>query len=128
MDGYKRKEVLRELCDKAFTVCENVFTSSRPTAIDPMQKFIVVRLPQGIDPYADTHHIAYAQFVCYVKDRQGGIEDVDSMEEMIESVKSLFPFDDELLSCNNTPALLVTKSDGMGFHSSVIQFKLVIKL
>jgi hypothetical protein len=125
---YKRKEVLQELYNKAKTVCDKVYTSSRPSATDKMNKFIVVRLPQGIDPYADTHNIAYAQMNCFVRDRQGGVENNDLLEELIDGVVNLLPFDDALMSCNDKPVILDTKSDGMGFHSTIIQFKLVIKL
>lgn len=125
---YKRKEVLQALYTKASTVCDKVFTSSRPTATDKMDEFIVVRLPQGIDPYADTHNIAIVQMNCFVRDRQGGIAREDVMEEMIEGITALTPFNDSLMSCNDTPLILNTVSDGMGFHSTIIQFKIVIKL
>lgn len=125
---YKRKEVLQALYTKASTVCDKVFTSSRPTATDKMDEFIVVRLPQGIDPYADTHNIATVQMNCFVRDRQGGIAREDVIEEMIEGVTALLPFNDTLMSCNDTPLILGTVSDGMGFHSVIIQFKIVIKL
>lgn len=125
---YKRQDVLEELRNKALTVCENVYTNSRPTATEKMDEFIVVKLPQGIDPYADTHNIAYVQMVCYVRDRQGGIAKDDVTEGMIEGVTSLVPFNDSLMSCNVTPLVLPTTSDGMGFHSTIIQFKIVIKV
>ena len=125
---YKREEVLQELYDKALTVCDKVFTSSRPTATDKMDEFIVIRLPQGIDPYADTHNTAYVQMNCFVRDRQGGIANESVIEQMIDGVASLTPFNDELIACNDTPLVLETKSDGMGFHSTIIQFKIVIKI
>lgn len=125
---YRRKEVLQELWTKALTVCDKVYTTSRPTATDKMDRFIVVRLPQGIDPYADTHNIAYVQIICFVKDRQGGIENVNAEEEMVEGITSLLPFNDALMSCNDKPVVLDSKSDGMGFHSVIVQFKVVIKL
>lgn len=125
---YKRKEVLQALYTKASTVCDKVFTSSRPTATDKMDEFIVVRLPQGIDPYADTHNIAVVQMNCFVRDRQGGIAREDVMEEMIDGITALTPFNDSLMSCNDSPLILNTVSDGMGFHSTIIQFKIVIKL
>lgn len=125
---YKRKEVLQELYTKALTVCDRVFTSSRPTATDKMDEFIVVRLPQGISPYADTHNIAYVQMICFVRDRQGGIENTNVMDNLIDGVTSLVPFNDSLMSCNDSPLVLDTKSDGMGFHSTIIQYKVVIKL
>lgn len=125
---YNRQAVLQSLYTKAKTVCSNVFTSSRPTATDKMDSFIVVRLPQGIKPYADTHNVAYVQMICYVRDRQGGIERVDAEETLIEGITDLIPFNDELMSCNDTPTILESKSDGMGFHSTIIQFKIIIKI
>lgn len=123
---YKRKEVLQALYEKAKTVCGKVYTS-RPTAVEKMDEFIVVRLPQGINPYADTHNTAYVQFLCYVRDRQGGVENVNKEEELVDGVTSLFPFNDSLMSCNNKPVVLSSKSDGMDFHCIIIQVKVVIK-
>lgn len=93
-----------------------------------MDAFIVIRLPQGIDPYADTHNTAYVQMNCFARDRKGGIASEDVMESLIEGMVNLLPFDDELMSCNEKPLILGSKSDGMGFHSTIIQFKVVIKL
>lgn len=125
---YKRKAVLQALYTKAKEVCDKVYTTSRPTATEQMDSFILIRLPQGIYPYADTHNTTYAQMICYVRDRQGGVENVDLEEELVEGITSIFPFNDELLSCNSAPLILESKSDGMGFHSTVIQFKVVIKV
>lgn len=124
---YRRKEVLEALCAKAATVCDNVFTK-RPIATEQMDRFIVVTLPQGITPYADTHNTAYVQMSCFVRDRMGGVERVDVEEEMIEGITSLIPFNDYLMSCNNAPLVLDTKGDGLGFHAVIIQFKVVIKI
>lgn len=120
--------MLLDLCTKVQTVCENVFTSSRPVATDKMDRFVVVRFSNGIRPYADTHNVAYVQANCFVRDRQGGIENVDVMEDMVDGIVGLFPLDDELVSCSGNPIVLDTKSDGMGFHSTIIQFIAVIKI
>lgn len=125
---YKRQDVLQGLYNKALTVCDKVFTSSRPTATDKMDKFIVVRLPQGIEPYADTHNVAYVQMICFVRDRQGGVENVNILEEMVDGVTSLLPFNDSLMSSNDKPLVFGASSDGMGFHSVTIQFRIVIKV
>ena len=66
--------------------------------------------------------------IIFVRDRQGGVENVSVEEDMIEGISALFPFNDALMSCNNTPLVLGSKSDGMNFHSIIIQFKLVVKL
>jgi len=127
---YKRKEVMMALEGKASAASGHVFRNNRPTAkaTERMKDFVVVRLPQGIDPYADTHNIAYVQFVCFTKDRQEGIEDIEKTESMIEAITAQIPFDDALMSCNQKPSVLNTTSDGMGFHSTIIQTKIVIKV
>ena len=123
---YKRKDVLDALYNKALGVCDNSFTS-RPVATDKMDTFIVVSLPQGIDPYADTHNTAYVQFHCYARDRQGGVVNENALEELVDGIVNLFPFNDSLMSCNASPIVLGAKSDGLGFHSVIIQTRLVIK-
>lgn len=128
MNRYKRIEVLQELCEKAGTVCENVYTNTRPTAVEKMDEFIVVRLPQGIDPYADTHNSAFVQMNCFARDRQGGITNENALEGLVDGVVNLLPFNDSLMSCNDTPLVMGTVSDGMGFHSTIIQFRIVIKI
>lgn len=127
---YKGKEVLEALCNMITeaNISNNVYTRTRPTATEKMDEFIVIRLPQGIDPYADTHNIAYVQFNCFARDRQGGIVNENVIESMVEGVTSLMPFDTDLMSCNSTPVILEVKTDGMGFHSVIIQIKIVIKV
>lgn len=127
---YSRKAVFQALEEKARVASDNVYRTSRPLAkiTERMKDFIVIRLPQGITPYADTHNISYVQFLCFTKDRQEGIEDTTRTEGLIEAVSSLFPFNDTLISCNDTPIILQSKGDGMGFHSTIIQFRIVIKV
>lgn len=124
---YKRGDVLFALYNKAKEACDRVYTS-RPIAIDQMQQFVVVTLPQGIRPYADTHNTAYVQMTLFVRDKQNGIEDVEAEEQLIDDIVNLCPFDNALMSCNEKPIILQSKSDGMGFHSTIIQFKIVIKV
>lgn len=125
---YRRKEVLEALKDMVKPICPDVHTSSRETVKTTSEKFVIIRLPQGIDPYADTHNTAYAQFHLFARDIANGVESVVRMEELIDAVSALFPFNTELMSCNDTPLLLDSKSDGMGYHSCIMQFKIVIKL
>lgn len=123
---YHRKEVLEELYNKAKTVCENVFVTTRPTATAQMKSFIVVRLPQGFRPTADTHNLVTIQLLCYVRDKQDGVEDVKTEETLVDGILNLFPYRSQLLHCGNTPLILEAKSDGMGFHSTIIQLKAVV--
>lgn len=124
---YHRKEVLEDLYNKLLTVSDNVFVASRPVAWEQMDSFVVIRLPHGISPYADPHSISTVQVVCFVRDKQGGIEDTVSIERLVDGVISLLPFDDAVMRCNDHPLVIDAKADGMGFHSTIIQFKVIIK-
>ena len=114
------------LCQKVSGVSSKVFTNTRPLATDQMDDFIVVRLTND-DPYADTHDIGYVQYLVYVRDRQGGIENVPRMGELVAGVKSVYPFNNELAVSNAKPVQLQSKSDGLGFHVTIIQFRIVLK-
>ena len=125
---YKRKDVLAALREMVLPICSDVHTSSRETVKTTSNKFVIIKMPQGIDPYADTHNTAFVQFHLFAKDISNGVESVQRMEELIEAFSGLFPFNTELMCCNDTPLLLDSKSDGMGYHSTVMQFRIVIKL
>lgn len=125
---YKRKEVLAALRGMVLPVCADVHTSSRETVKTSSNQFVIIKLPQGIRPYADTHNTAYVQFQLFAKDISNGVESVDRMESLIDGISSLIPFDTELMSCNEKPILTGSVSDGMGYHSSILQTKILIKI
>lgn len=125
---YKRKDVMEALRNMIVPICPDVHTSNRETVKTSSDKFVIIKMPQGIDPYADTHNIAYVQFHLFAKDIANGVESLQRMEELVDSVSNLLPFNTELMSCNDIPVLTESKTDGMGYHSSVLQFKIVIKV
>lgn len=130
---YRHMEVLSALCSMLHSVCEEVYTTNRPTVKDSTEKFVVVRLPQGISPESDLHNTAYVQLQLFYKDRANGIEHVNRGEEMVESsINSIKTYLVQgglyggMMRCNEEPVLLPSSSDGMGYHSVIIQFKIVI--
>ena len=125
---YKRKDVLDALRKMVLPICSEVHTSNRETVKTTSKQFVIIKLPQGIEPYADTHNTAYVQFQLFAKDVANGVESVERMESLIDGISGLFPFNTSLISCNETPFLTDSKTDGMGYHSSVMQFKIVIKV
>lgn len=125
---YKRKEVVTALTEMVKTFCDEVHTSNRETVKTTSNQFVIVKMPQGIQPYADTHNTAYVQFHLYAKDISNGVESITRMDDLIEGASGLFPFNTELMSCNDTPIQLESKSDGMGYHSVIMQFRIVIKV
>jgi len=124
---YKRRDVLLELREMILPICSDIHTSNRETVKTTKTQFVIIKMPQGISPYADTHNTAYVQIHLFVKDIANGVESVEKMESLVEQVSSLFPFSSDLMSCNETPLLLESKPDGMGYHSSVLQFRITIK-
>lgn len=119
--------MLLELREMILPICSDIHTSNRETVKTTKTQFVIIKMPQGISPYADTHNTAYVQIHLFVKDIANGVESVEKMESLVEQVSSLFPFSSDLMSCNETPLLLESKSDGMGYHSSVLQFRITIK-
>ena len=125
---YNRKAVMEQLREMILPICDDVHTSSRETVKTSSNKFVIIKMPQGITPYADTHNTAYVQFHLFAKDISNGVESLQRMEELIDGISTLFPFNTELMSCNEKPLQLESKSDGMGYHSIIMQFKIVIKV
>jgi len=125
---YKREAVLTALREMVLPICGDVHTSNRETVKTSANQFVIIRLPQGITPYADTHNTAYVQFQLFAKDVANGVESVARMESLIDGMSGLFPFNTELMSCNDKPLVLDSKSDGMGYHSIIMQFRIVIKV
>ena len=125
---YKRKDVLTALRAMVVPICSEVYTSNRETVKTSSNQFVIIRLPQGIIPYADTHNTAYVQFQLFAKDISNGVESIERMENLIEGISGLFPFNTSLMSCNSKPLQLESKSDGMGYHSIIMQFRIVIKV
>lgn len=126
INRYRHLEVLAALRAMVIPICGNVHTTSRETVMESSNQFVIIKLPQGIYPYADTHNTAYVQFQLYAKDIGNGVESVSRMEDLIDGICTLFPFHNDLMSCNEKPVLLESKSDGMGYHSCVMQFKIAI--
>lgn len=125
---YKREDVLQALRTMLSGVCDTIYTSNRETVTATKDSFIIIKLPQGIRPYADTHNTCYVQLHLFARDIANGVESIDREERLIEGVSSLLPFNTELMSCNEKPLLTESKSDGMGYHSVIMQFRITIKV
>lgn len=124
---FHRADILRELTEMVAGIGDNnVFCHDRPAAKMPgMDKFIVVRLPQGVRSASSIHSTSYCQIVVFAKDNEGGLEDTLTLEEMSDSVSELFPIVTPLFSAIE-PKLLNGGNDGLGFHALIIQARLII--
>lgn len=124
---YNRQAVLASLRELVLSKCNEVYFNNRETVKTSSICFVVIRLPQGIDPDSNIHNTAVVQFQLFAKDVNNGVEGIARMENLVDGISSLFPFNNGLISCNDTPLMLDSKSDGMGYHSIIMQFKIVIK-
>ena len=116
---YRRMDILKQIADAVTGIGEKVFITDRPAAEQKaMKDFVVIRLQQTIQ---DT----YCQINVFAHDRSNGIENTVRLDEMQMEVVSKFPIVTELFSAVS-PRLLPGGNDGLGFHSLIIQAKLII--
>lgn len=132
---FPRKEVLQSLYELTANITPNRFITSRPPATgEPMDDFLLIRLPQSIFDRGDTYQSTKGQFSVFVRDVQGtdsngntisGMENTFRLEELQQAVMELFPIVANHYHAK-MPVLLPGGSDGVGFHSLIIQFNITI--
>lgn len=124
---FQRADILRQLTEMMAEIGDgNIFCNDRPSAIEPgMDKFVVVRLPQGILSASSIHDTSYCQIVVFAKDNGNGLEDTVTLDAMADAVCEHFPIVTPLFSAIE-PRLLNGGNDGLGFHALIIQSRLII--
>lgn len=114
-------------------VVPEVYTTDRPTVKDTSEQWAIVSLPYGINAESSIHNYAHARIQLFYKDRDNGIENVVSGEELVD--KALAAMNEQLveggrygdfITCNKEPRIIYFKSDYMGYHAIAIQFELII--
>jgi hypothetical protein len=130
---YKRKEILEALYTMMLDVVPEVYTTDRPAVKDSSSQWAIVSLPYGINAESSVHNYAFARIQLFYKDRENGIENVASGEELVD--KTLEAMGEQLveggrygdfMTCNKEPRVIYFKSDHMGYHAIAIQFELII--
>lgn len=125
---YQRKAVIEQLYNAVADISENRFISTRPSAIsDKLEDFILIRLPQAIQQPASTYQTTIGQFVVFARDKRNTGENCARLEELQQQITSLFPISNSLFIASR-PIILYGGSDGLGFHSLIIQFDIRIHL
>lgn len=130
---FKRKEILKAFFDMMSDIVEEVHTTDRPTVKDSTKSWAVVSLPYGINAKTSINNDANARIQLFYKDRENGIENVDAGEELVDKTLNAMKRDlvaggryESLMTCNDEPRVIYFKSDHMGYHAIVIQFKVII--
>lgn len=119
------KAVRQFIFEQAKTICDNVFDTTRPSATDRMEQFIVVALKNKI-PHSSITDKAWIQFHVYVRDGAKGIFRDEAMQEMIDAVKGL-DLKTPLFALNGgEPYETDPKTDGLGFHAVAIQYSVTL--
>ncbi len=128
---FPRMTVLQSLHELTADITPNRFISTRPNAVgEQMKEFLLIRLPQSIEPWGDACQFSYGQIVIFAKDIQGGLENTLALEKLQSAVMELFGDTESLITDLYTafePRLFPGGTDNVGFHSLIIQFRLQIK-
>ena len=121
---FDRMGILKELVDSMADVSDHVFVSDRPTATtEQMNDFVVVALTGAMNDrnaYGDSH----IRIDVFAKDRNGGIEATDKLEEMQLKVFEKFPMVNDKFTTYK-PRLIAGGDDRLGFHYLMITAKIV---
>ena len=130
---FKRKAILEALFTMMSDIVEEVYTTERPNVKDTTRTWAVVSLPYGINAKTSITNDAFARIQLFYKDREKGIENVDLGEELVGKTIEAMKRDlvaggryESLMTCNDEPRVLYFKSDNMGYHAIVIQFKVIV--
>lgn len=121
---FDRMGILKKLVDSMADVSKNVFVSDRPNATtEQMNDFVVVALIGAMNDrnaYGDSN----IRIDIFAKDRKGGIEATDKLEEMQLKVFEKFPMVNDKFTTYK-PRLIAGGDDGIGFHYLMITAKIV---
>lgn len=129
------KEILQGLKTNALTVCDTVYTQTRPSATNKkLNSFIVVSLPAAlseeiIGAVLDwwVHTIVY--FEIYVKDKSTSANpdqvNIPESDKLITDVVNLFPIiiqgKEHTYTIADPDVMYFGRPDGNGFHETLIQ-------
>lgn len=108
-------------------VCEAVFVGSRPSAVPPNQQFLVVRASKNEDDQnVSIKRTLYIDV--YVRDRQGGRERTDVLDDLTDKIIDKFPIISEDGKKWNAyrPQHVISGDDQLGFHAWGIMAELHI--
>lgn len=119
------KAVREFIYGKAATVTQKVFDTSRPSATDRMSQFIVIAL-KNKTPQSSITDRAWIQFHIYVRDGANGVFKDNTMQTLIDGVKSLDLKTDLFVLNGGEPYETDPKSDGLGFHAVCVQYSVTL--
>ena len=130
MSDFIAKDILVTTRDSFMDLTEAVFVSDRPKTIaENYNNFIVVSLP--VMMYNKTYGkgfgmtTSYARIEIFVKDRNG-LEQTAKLDDMIQKAVDKFPINNNFITMSR-PRVVMSGSDGYGFHVATIQASFITK-
>ena len=124
MTRFRRLDIMKHLDTVMADVCEARFTS-RPTALQKqVNEFVVISLPvRMVDRGA--YQETFCRVALFARDRANGQENTKGLEDLQEKVVGKFPIVSDFFSAID-PVLIPSGADTIGFHSLMVQAKLII--
>lgn len=121
-----RSSAVRQfIYERAQTICDNVFDTTRPSASEQMDKIIVVALKNKV-PHSTITDKAWIQFHLYVRDGARGTFRDTVMQNFIDEVKGL-DLTTPLFALNGgEPYETDPKPDNLGFHAVILQYSVTL--
>lgn len=130
MSDFKLREILTVMRDSFKDLAEAVFVTDRPKTIgENYNNFIVISLPVML--YNKTYGTgfgmtsSYARVEIFVKDRNG-LEQTAKIDDIANKVIDKFPINTEMITMSR-PRVVMSGSDGYGFHVATIQASFITK-
>ena len=123
---FKYRSSLERVYNRLSPIGVKIYTTSRPTAIkDGMSEFIIISIPTTIADQTAFQE-SFLRIEIFVREKGGGVDPINRLDELQSSVMNLFPYSDELIHSYNMK-LIPGGADGVGFFFIRIQGKLLIK-
>lgn len=130
MSDFKLKDILVVMRDVFKDVCPNIFISDRPKVVGKnMDEFMVISLPVMLynKTYGKGYGMtsSYARIEIYVRD-YNGLEQTAKLDDLIQKCADKFPINEDLVIMSR-PRVVLSGSDGYGFHVATIQASFITK-
>lgn len=130
MSDFKPKDILIEMRNTFQDIVPNVFSNSRPKTLNEnLDSFMVISLPvmQYNKTYGKGYGVtsSYARIEIYVKD-VNSLEFTAKLDKLAQDCLERFPINTEHLIMSR-PRLVMSGSDGYGFHVVTIQASFITK-
>lgn len=118
-------DVLKWACTDVFAdVCDCVVAGHRPSAVEQHDEFVVIRTSSIIGEH-NVYQQASIYIQIYVKNLEGGYENTDRLQELLNKVDEKFPImsEDKRISMKN-PVLQISGDDSLGYSVWLVRASL----